>query len=105
MITHDIPFLKLKKKIILNYPKSAAICSNFQGAQERVRNSLGKRAISVRSIEVLLYHEFFVKVLIETNVNISIRSKTPIDYRHQIKKKLNTRKVPCMTYHYIDNTL
>ena len=27
----------------------------FQGTQERVRNSHGKRAISVRAIEVLLY--------------------------------------------------
>ena len=27
----------------------------FQGTQERVRNSRGKRTISVRAIEVLLY--------------------------------------------------
>ena len=27
----------------------------FQGTQERVRNSRGKRAISVRTIEILLY--------------------------------------------------
>ena len=27
----------------------------FQGTQERVRNSRGKRAICVRAIEVLLY--------------------------------------------------
>ena len=27
----------------------------FQGTQERVRNSRGKRAIGVRAIEVLLY--------------------------------------------------
>ena len=38
----------------LNYPKSAAM-EFFQGTQERVRNSRGKRAISVRAIEVLLY--------------------------------------------------
>ena len=44
-----------KGKFILNYPKSAAICPNFQGTQERVQNSRGKRAISVRAIEVLLY--------------------------------------------------
>ena len=30
-----------------------------QGTQERVRNSLGKRAISVRAIEVLLYLLFY----------------------------------------------
>ena len=33
----------------------------FQGAQERVRNSRGKRAISVRAIEVLLYAETMKK--------------------------------------------
>ena len=37
--------------------KLSQICSYgiyFQGSQERVRNSRGKRAISVRAIEVLL---------------------------------------------------
>ena len=43
-----------KKKIALNFPKSAAM-DFFQGPQERVRNSQGKRAIRVRAIEVLLY--------------------------------------------------
>ena len=42
------------KKITLNYPKSAAM-ECFQGTQERVRNSRGKRAISIRATEVLLY--------------------------------------------------
>ena len=42
-------------KITLNYPKSAAMGFLFQGTQELVRNSRGKRAISVRAIEVLLY--------------------------------------------------
>ena len=46
-----------KKKIIPNYPKSATI-GLFQGTQERVRNKRGKRAISVRAIEVLLYLQF-----------------------------------------------
>ena len=45
----------IKKKITLNYPKSAAIGVRFQGTQERVRNSRGKGAISVRATEVLLY--------------------------------------------------
>ena len=36
-----------------NYPKSATK-RFFQGIQERVRNSRGKRAISVRAIAVLL---------------------------------------------------
>ena len=54
MSTHNIPFLNIKKKIILNYAKSATI-GFVQGTQELVRNSRGKRAISVRAIEVLLY--------------------------------------------------
>ena len=40
-----------------NHPKLSQICSNvslFQGTQERVRNSRGKRAKSVRAIEALL---------------------------------------------------
>ena len=43
----------IKKKITINYPESAAM-EFFQGTQERVRNSRGKRAISVRATEVLL---------------------------------------------------
>ena len=43
----------IKMKIILNYPKSAAMFF-FLGTQDLVRNSRGKRAISVRAIEVLL---------------------------------------------------
>ena len=56
MSTHNIPFSikKKKKKIALNYHNSAAM-GFFQGTQARVRNSPGKRAISVRATEVLLY--------------------------------------------------
>ena len=36
----------MKKKNTLNYPKSAAMAF-IKGAQERVRNIRGKRAISV----------------------------------------------------------
>ena len=43
----------MKKKNTLNYPKSVAM-EFFNGAQERVRNRGGKRAISVRATEVLL---------------------------------------------------
>ena len=43
----------MKKKNNLNYPKSAAR-DCFQGTLERVRNSRGKRANSVRAFEVLL---------------------------------------------------
>ena len=41
-----------------NHPKLSQICSNgifFQGTQERVRNNRGRRDISVRATEVLLY--------------------------------------------------
>ena len=53
MSKHNISFLK-QKKITLNYLKSAAM-GLFQGTQERVRNSRGTRAISVRAIEGLPY--------------------------------------------------
>ena len=43
----------INKNITLNYLKSAAM-GFFLRTQERVRNSRGKRAISVRAIEVLL---------------------------------------------------
>ena len=49
----------IKKKIALNYPKSAAM-RFLRGTQERVQNSRGKRAISVRAIEVLLYFDIFL---------------------------------------------
>ena len=44
----------INRIIDLNYLKSAAV-GFFQGTQARVRNSHGKRASSVRAIEVLLY--------------------------------------------------
>ena len=47
----------MSKMNTLNYPKSAAM-GFFQGTQERVRNSRGKRGISVRAIEVLVYIYF-----------------------------------------------
>ena len=58
MRTHNILFQYEEEK----HPKISQICSYgsfFQGIQERVRNSHGKRAISVRAIEVLLYFTFF----------------------------------------------
>ena len=54
MCTHHIPFFIMKKKITPDYSNSAAM-GFFLGTQERVRNSRGKRAISVRATEVLLY--------------------------------------------------
>ena len=56
MSTYNIPFPNLKKKIILNYPKSAAM--GF--VQRDLKTSLKQPwytsgAISVQAIEVLLY--------------------------------------------------
>ena len=50
MNTHNIPFPIQNKKITLNLQ----LRQFFLGTQERVRNSRGKRAISVRATEVLL---------------------------------------------------
>ena len=53
----------IKKEIVaLNYPKSAAMGFS-QGTQKRVRNSHGKRVISVRAIETLLYVVFYLFTL------------------------------------------
>ena len=55
MSTHNIPFLNIKMKIILNYMPNLQLWDLFQGIQEPVRNRRGKRAISVQDIEVSLY--------------------------------------------------
>ena len=49
-----------------DHPKLSQICSYgifFQGTQEQVRNSHGKRAISVRATEVQLYLQIYSTVL------------------------------------------
>ena len=61
----------IKKKIILNYPKSAAM-RFFQGTQERVRNSRGRRATDVRANEVLLYIVCF-SAFFPRNTELQIR--------------------------------
>ena len=48
------PIFNITRKVDLNYLRSAAT-GFFLGTQARVRNSHGKRAISFRAIEVLLY--------------------------------------------------
>ena len=58
----------IKKKITLNYPKSAAV-GFFQGTQERVRDSHGRQAISVRATEVLLYLYYEIYLCKFTFVN------------------------------------
>ena len=47
--TTQYTIFNMTEKNTLNYPKSAAK-GYFQRTQERVRNSRGKRAISVRAI-------------------------------------------------------
>ena len=57
MSTHNIP-LSIYKENHEKYPKYNNVYSNGMfrlGPQERVRNSRGKRAISVRATEVQLY--------------------------------------------------
>ena len=55
MSTHNIPFSiyikKQQQKITVNYSESV-VMGFFQGTQERVRNSRGKQAHSVRANEV-----------------------------------------------------
>ena len=58
LINTQYTVFNIKKE---NHTKLSQICSQgffFLGTQERVRNSRGKRAISVRAIEVLLYMVF-----------------------------------------------
>ena len=45
----------MKVKNNFNYPKSAAIGFFFQGTQERVRNSRGKRAIVISSVVLTIF--------------------------------------------------
>ena len=52
MKTHTM--FNIKKKITLNYSKSAVL-DFVRGTQERVRRNRGNRAISVRATEDLLY--------------------------------------------------
>ena len=54
MRTHIIPFSVYKRKSTEIIP-NLQLLDFFQGTQRQVRNSRGKRAISVRATEVLLY--------------------------------------------------
>ena len=54
MSTHNIPFFNMKKKTPDVIP-DLQLWDFFQGTQEGIRKSRGKRAISVRATEVLLY--------------------------------------------------
>ena len=69
----------MNKKNTLNYPKSVAR-GFFQGTQERVRNSRGKRATSVRAIEVLLYMEKALQVIL---IFACRETRNETDHMHQ----------------------
>ena len=61
-----------KKKITLNYSKSAAmVFFSFKRSQERVRNTGGKRTSSVRATEGLPYmhlgFDFFGRMQLKAN--------------------------------------
>ena len=73
MSTHSIPLSISKRKslsIIPNIIKSATM-GFFQGTQERVRNSRGKRDISVRATEVLLYQYYSLQTMACTDIHTS----------------------------------
>ena len=55
MSTLNIPFSIYKRKLTKIIP-NLQLLDIFQGTQRRVRNSRGKRTISLRSTEVLLYN-------------------------------------------------
>ena len=58
MSTHNISFLNIKKKIILNYHISATMGSVPRDPRTSSKQHGGKRAVSVRATEVLLYCYF-----------------------------------------------
>ena len=55
MSSHNIPFLNIKMKIIINYAKSATTGLLPRAPRTSSKEPYGKRAISVQAIEVLLY--------------------------------------------------
>ena len=86
MTTHNIPLSIFIKKFTLNYLKSAAM-GFFQGTQERVRNSRGKQAISVRATEVLLYIFHFIflihKYSFKITLSLSLMSRASRKYTYE----------------------
>ena len=70
----------------------------FQGTQERVRNSRGKRAISVRATEVLLYYLNFKQILVQQGILDNI-----LQNRGEIKGKKTILQVFDVTT--LDNTV
>ena len=86
---YTIACINTKKK---NHPKLSQICSFgifLRGTQERVRNSRGKRAVSVRATEVLLYldkslHLYHLYYFHALNKNY-IHASPVLEIRHELK--------------------
>ena len=64
----------------------------FLGSQERVRNSHGKRAISVRAIEVLLYYpfDFFHNIFLSSDLASHVS-------RVVLEERLGKKEANCQT--------
>ena len=75
MSTHNIPIFNIKKEKHLKIIPNLQLWDFFRGNEQRVRNSRGKRAISVRAIEVLLLLCWFTAVLYPV-VSILLNSKS-----------------------------
>ena len=75
----------------------------FQGTQEQVRNSRGKRAISVRAIEVLLY--YVLQTLVKKRKGgfcpyLKVVWFSKDDSRSKRKRESRDEKTLCM---YVEN--
>ena len=89
MSTHNIPFSVEEE----NHPKLSQIYSYgifFNGTQERVRNSHGNRAISVRAIEVLLYFVYH-------RISLPTASEQGLTYTPDQIHRLMKLNVKCKT--------
>ena len=88
-----------EKKIILNHPKFATIGFDPKD-QKRVRNSRGKRAISVRAIEVLLYMlpPLILCMLQKFNYHTAVLFATSIFKHSRMFRSLYTFRVGTLKY-------
>ena len=102
MSTQNIPFSITKKKICLNYPRSAAIGFFSKGTQESVRNSRGKRATNVQATEGLQYLEKNPKIYTDM-------MGTPAKILNFIGSCVSSISyhlfIYCYTYHHLFNCL
>ena len=83
----------IKRKIDLNYLKSAAMGFFFQGTQERVRNSRGKRVIS---FELLKFHGSFTQIHVYCKIQIqSMVVRMKKDEYHHIRLCYQWYEITC----------